>query len=156
MREVLPPQRTAERAGKAKKETLEDILSAVKDKENVVRPFNGERLKSKPFVDDLADTPLQLQPVQESKKETIRPATVKIPKQINETLAAANMQKMAECFASPLRYFMLKFGSGFSFVLGALSAVALILLGLYLTKDVTIIKGIFRQAVHIATLALRK
>lgn len=123
-----------------KKESLEDILNAVREKEDVLKPLPGEE-KKKPKKEEPKDIAEEIKLEEKTFTPTISKVSVKTEKESFKT--NKNIEKMARYFASPLRYFALKFFAGIFFGLGIAVAALVILYFLYMHKDVRIIQELF-------------
>ena len=121
-----------------KKESLEDILNAVREKEAVLKPLPGEE-KKKTKKEKTKNISEEIHAAEKSFREPT--VSTKTEREIFKT--SKNIEKMACYFASPLRYFGLKFFGGIFFGLGVLIAALLVLCFLYLNKDIRIIQELF-------------
>lgn len=124
-----------------KKESLEDILNAVREKETVLKPLPGEEKDKKKNKEEDASKVLTEESATENLAAAVEAEKIKSEKVLLKT--NKNIEKMARNFASPLRYFGLKFFAGIFFGLGLAIAALLILCFLYMHKDVRIIQELF-------------
>lgn len=127
-----------------KKESLEDILNAVREKEDVLKPLPGEE-KKKPKKEEPKDIAEEIKLEEKTEEKTFTPTIAKVSVKTERELFKTNknIEKMARYFASPLRYFALKFFAGIFFGLGIAVAALVILYFLYMHKDVRIIQELF-------------
>ena len=125
-----------------KKESLEDILSAVKEKSDVVKPLPKEKSINMPA----RPANLIVEEDGSVKSSGFREAIKK--DMVPEELSCNNkVLKMAEYFAHPLKYFFLRFFSGMFFTFGVCAALLVIAVVLFGLRNIpfiaTMLKKIF-------------
>jgi hypothetical protein len=123
-----------------KKESLEDILSAVKEKSDVVKPLPKEKLINTPtrsaglIVEE--DGSIKSAGFRETIKKDIVP----------EELSCNNkVLKMAEYFAHPFKYFFLRFFSGMFFTFGVCAALLVITIALFGLRNVPFFAAMLKK-----------
>lgn len=123
-----------------KKESLEDILSAVKEKSNVVKPLP----KEKPINTSTRSAGLIVDEDGSVKSTGFREAIKKdiVP----EELSCNNkVLKMAEYFAHPFKYFFLRFFSGMFFTFGVCAALLVIATALFGLRNIPFFAAMLKK-----------
>jgi hypothetical protein len=129
---------------KTKKESLEDILSAIKEKEAVVKPFDGKKLKQqKPtvFIDENGEV--------QTKEKTTSPENKNKALVPDELSCNNKVLKMAEYFAHPFKYQIMRFFAGMFFTLGMFFGAVIFFTALYLLKDIPAVQETLLKFIYL-------
>lgn len=125
-----------------KKESLEDILSAIKEKSDVVKPLPSAEKAPSPIkpAGIVIEEDGSL-----NKNKTFRDALKK--EIVPEELSCNNkVLKMAEYFAHPFKYFFLRFFSGMFFTFGVCAALLTIAVLAVLLREVPAFDALLKKA----------
>lgn len=139
-----PLDEKQEKKNKMRKESLEDILSAVKEKSNVVKPLPTEKPKnSRPsgLVVEEDGSIKNFSPLKENLKKEIVP---------DELSCNNKVLKMADYFVHPIKYMFLRFCGGLFFSLGAISAIALFVILIYVLRDFSFTKILLKKIIFLS------
>ena len=139
---------SAAKKQEAKKESLEDILNAIKEKEDVLKPLPEELQKKKEKKEKQLAKSQPAPAVKPNEIELHKPeAMAKALREIHDIVVNPNLIKMARYFSSPIKYMLLKFCAGIFLGIRFVAAIIAAFHLLILFRDIAFIDSMFDKMI---------
>lgn len=136
---MVPPKGKQKVKKAVKKEKIDDIINAVSKKEDVLVPVKGKKEEPKKHVTDFLYSDEKLQ-TPEGIGRALR--------DLHRSLLSSKILNMADTFATPWKYWSLRFVGGFFFAVGIGVAIFVALFIAVVVNKVAFIGGIFDKFVY--------